>query len=108
MALEAQRQEVEVIVVSPVKNGSPIDAEAAAVPLVRLRRVAVHLLLLHRQVEELPPVLPCSPHEARVHPVPHDLEEPPFSARVRHGLRRVAAAEVDDRDVDGLLGGGGG
>lgn len=103
MALEAQWEEVEVVVVPPVEYRSLLDAEAAAVPFVRLRGVGVHLFLFHGEVKELPPVLPRSPHEPRVDPVVHDLEEPPPSAGVRHGLDRVRAAEIDFGDVDDIV-----
>jgi hypothetical protein len=108
-ALGRLRREVEEEVVAPVEDGAPLDAEAAAVALVRARRVGVALLLGGRAAEEAAPGLPRRAHQLGAHPVVDHLEEAPVPARGGDGLGDGGdgdgavcgqqVAEVDDRNA---------
>lgn len=103
---------MEEVVVAPIEDRPFLDAKPASVPFVSARGVCVPLLQLQRQVEELPPALPHHPHQLRVDPVVHHLEEPPVAARLvdlpqgqvagppRDVGPNEEALEVDDGDVD--------
>jgi len=106
---------VEEEVVAPVEDGALLDAEAAAVALVRARRVGVALLLRERAAEEAAPGLPRRAHQLGAHPVVDHLKESPLAARGRDGLGddvpdkaagagvlrlQQQLAEVDDRNAD--------
>jgi hypothetical protein len=112
-ALGRLRREVEEEVVAPVEGGALLDAEAAAVALVRAGRVGVALPLRERAAEEAAPGLPRRAQQLGAHPVADHLEEAPLPARGGDGLgdggaavRRQQRAEIDDRNahVRGLRG----
>jgi hypothetical protein len=88
VALKGRRQEVEKVVVAPIEGPALGRAEAAAVPLVRRRRVRVLLAHLRGLPEEAPPRRAGAAQELWPHAVVHGLEEAPLPARRRHGAVR--------------------
>lgn len=100
------RKDIKIQVVPPVESRPLLDAEAAAVALVRDRIVGELLLLLDgHQPEEVPRHHPHPLHQIRAHPVVHHLEEPPLRAclgnRLDDGVR--GRSQVDYGDAGWFL-----
>ena len=99
-------------VITPIQDGTFLHTQTASITLISARRIRILFLHLHRQVEELTPHLPRTPHQLMANAMVDHLKEPEFPARLRNPPESLLpeapvvagkVLEINDRDIDIII-----